>query len=309
VADDTRLAKLGEGVRAWNSWRRENPEIRPDLSGSDLSGEQGTGPIEKDFNNINLSDTNLRNCELWCIDFTGADLRRANLQGADLADEDPAGASDLDLFPAANMNYAELREADLSGADLGDVSLIGARLNVAKLRRTILRRANLVDAHLAGADLTDADLGMGDVIVQHGAVLGRTILGEVDLRTVKGLADVYHRAPSILSTSTLAQSSGNLPASFLRECGLADWEIENAKLYAPALTPFEIAEIQTQVFTLRAAAPIQISSVFIGPLRHQIEKYNILDFSGWKDRRVFERQLNKLLAGLVLWYSSRVTPA
>ena len=39
-------------------------------------------------------------------------------------------------------------------------------------------------------------------------------------------------------------------------------------------------------------------------LRRQIEKYNILDFSGWEDDGTFVRQWIKLLAGLNLFYQS-----
>jgi uncharacterized protein YjbI with pentapeptide repeats len=39
-----------------------------------------------------------------------------------------------------------------------------------------------------------------------------------------------------------------------------------------------------------------------GPLKRQIEKYRILDFSGWRDVAIFERQFAKLLDGLKLFY-------
>ena len=37
-------------------------------------------------------------------------------------------------------------------------------------------------------------------------------------------------------------------------------------------------------------------------LRRQIEKYNILDFSQWKDEEVFKRQFSRLLDGLDIYY-------
>jgi hypothetical protein len=36
MANDEHVAKLKQGVEAWNAWRRENPDIRPELSGADL---------------------------------------------------------------------------------------------------------------------------------------------------------------------------------------------------------------------------------------------------------------------------------
>ncbi|MGD0073319.1 MAG: ion channel [Candidatus Binataceae bacterium] len=53
MANPEHLAKLKEGVEAWNKWRKENPEIDPELDDADLQG---------------------------------ADLSVANLQGANLAD-------------------------------------------------------------------------------------------------------------------------------------------------------------------------------------------------------------------------------
>ena len=36
MANDEHVALLKQGVAAWNAWRDENPDIRPDLSGADL---------------------------------------------------------------------------------------------------------------------------------------------------------------------------------------------------------------------------------------------------------------------------------
>jgi hypothetical protein len=39
-------------------------------------------------------------------------------------------------------------------------------------------------------------------------------------------------------------------------------------------------------------------------LREQIEKKNILDFSGWEDRYLFDRMYRRLVEGLDLYYRS-----
>jgi len=44
----------------------------------------------------------------------------------------------------------------------------------------------------------------------------------VDLRGVKGLERVVHRAPSGITTSTLERSQGDIPEAFLRGVGLSD---------------------------------------------------------------------------------------
>ena len=36
MANKKHVARLKQGVEAWNQWRRENPKIRPDLSRAGL---------------------------------------------------------------------------------------------------------------------------------------------------------------------------------------------------------------------------------------------------------------------------------
>ncbi|ECJ4451343.1 pentapeptide repeat-containing protein [Salmonella enterica subsp. enterica] len=87
-----------------------------------------------------------------------ADLRGANLRGANLRDADLCGANlrDADLRDAY-LCGAYLRDADLCGADLRDAYLCGAYLRDADLCGADLRGANLCDAYLP--DLTFVILG------------------------------------------------------------------------------------------------------------------------------------------------------
>ena len=36
MANEEHLKMLGQGVEAWNQWRKANPDIRPGLSGAHL---------------------------------------------------------------------------------------------------------------------------------------------------------------------------------------------------------------------------------------------------------------------------------
>ncbi len=63
-----------EGVSAWNKWRDENPDIRPDLRESILPG--------LDLSGADLSAANL----------SGAGLSRANLSGANLSVHEITGS-------------------------------------------------------------------------------------------------------------------------------------------------------------------------------------------------------------------------
>ena len=89
------------------------------------------------------------------LDLSHADLRRANLTGAQLQ-----GA----LLYHSRLQRATLLDADLQGAqlilaDLEDAALAGAQLQGADLTRANLRDADLRDANLRGADLSEVELG------------------------------------------------------------------------------------------------------------------------------------------------------
>src|SRR5207344_2362243 len=73
MANDEHVALLKQGVDAWNAWREENPDIRPDLSGADLGG-------------ANLGGANLSGADLSGADLTGA---RAYIDRSDWHLSDP----------------------------------------------------------------------------------------------------------------------------------------------------------------------------------------------------------------------------
>ncbi len=156
MANPEHLAKLKEGVEAWNKWREENPDVKPDLKGADLS--------DADLFKANLCGANLRGANL-----SGRDLRGANLIAAYLGEANLSRT----ILIAANLTEANLRQADLSEADLS-----GANLRRANLSYANFRRANLSDADLGRANLTMANLG--DVYLD-GADLSEADLDEADL--------------------------------------------------------------------------------------------------------------------------------
>ena len=79
MADAEQYRVLMQGVAAWNPWRRERPELQPDLVGADLAG-------------ADLQGLDLHEALLWGADLQGARTRAANLEGAEL-DANAAAAS------------------------------------------------------------------------------------------------------------------------------------------------------------------------------------------------------------------------
>lgn len=93
--------------------------------------------------------TDLRGANLWNAYLSKADLRGANLRGADLRN--------ANLWNAY-LKWADLRGAYLNKADLRGADLKGAGLNKADLSNADLSWAYLGEADLRGADLRNADL-------------------------------------------------------------------------------------------------------------------------------------------------------
>jgi hypothetical protein len=146
MANPEHLAKLNEGVKAWNAWRSENPEICPELDCGD-------------FNDSNLFYINLSGAVLSCVDLSGANLDGANLTDANLQ--------------RANLIYANLSGANLDGANLTGVILYESIFIDTDLRdvkgldkcihegpstidhRTILKSGNIPEVFLRGCGLPD----------------------------------------------------------------------------------------------------------------------------------------------------------
>src|SRR5216684_3523326 len=76
MANEEYLAKLEEGVEAWNQWREENPLLQPDLKGANLNFTQLQG--------VHLDSAQLQGALLWVAQLQGASLLGTQLQGVDL---------------------------------------------------------------------------------------------------------------------------------------------------------------------------------------------------------------------------------
>lgn len=132
MANLEHVAILKRGPESWNEWRRENPDVVPDLRVAHLRGAK--------LGNIDLSGALLSIAILHSADLSGA-----NLRGADLS--------------SANLEKVLLVGADLEGADLRGTKFTGGDLRRANLSGVDLRSGVLYNANLEGTDLSGADLG------------------------------------------------------------------------------------------------------------------------------------------------------
>ena len=281
MANEEQLSILKQGVDVWNKWRKENREATIDLEGVNIREAYGNNIRKPDLEKINFHNANLRKADfggsflnqayLFRANLSEADLSTANLANADLSQSNlslaklnaaniwGANLSKANLQNAylvgANFAFANLSDADLGGADLGDAIFTGANLNKANLRRARFLFGYLDKADLREANLAECRIGT--------TTINATIFGALDLSQAIDLDKVFHGGPSYISTDVFALSKGQIPKSFLRGCGLSDWEIEQVKLYNPDLSNDEISQIQYKTYELRAAQAIQISPLFI----------------------------------------------
>lgn len=125
MANPEHVAKLREGVAAWNAWRARDPGVRPNLADADLS------------------DLNLAHIDLSRADAVRANLSRTVLAGAVL--------KWTDLF-RANLEGATLENAIALGANFQDAALSGANLG-AVLTRVSFNGPSFGSAKFHGATL------------------------------------------------------------------------------------------------------------------------------------------------------------
>jgi len=134
----------------------------------------------------------------------------------------------------ANLSHADLSHTDLSHTDLSAANLYGVYFYGANLIRASLSSANLSTADLDHAELHYADLTNANL---NGANFSKsfmmwTVLGELDLRFVKGLETVIHEGPSHLAINTVYLSHGEIPEVFVRGTGAPDSFIEHLRSLA-----------------------------------------------------------------------------
>ena len=279
MANKKHLRILRRGVKKWNTWRKAQTGLIPDLTDADLSGIKLLGRVN--LWKARLDRAILTNASLGSANLASARMGGARLEGANL---------ELARFTSAQLDRANLDGAHLEGAilvsaNLSDASLDRARLYAARLDKAILTGASLIGAGLTGVSLSGARLDRARL---NRALLRETAFVDVDLSNVQGLESVRHWGPSIIDSRTLARFKGKpVPVAFLRGCGLSDWEIEAAKLHAPWLSPAELSDVTSKIrhFRSRIRQPMSFYSCFIS-YSHQDRKFARRIYAGLRSKGI-----------------------
>ena len=187
MANQEQVKLLKKSAKAWNKWRKKNPQIEIDLSEALLNG-------------ANLHEANLN----------GACLNEALLSGA--------------ILTGANLSRANLRESWLNGADLSEALLSGANFDRAELiganlRKADLSKANLSEAILGNTIFVQIDLSQtfGIDSVQHASP---SIIGTDAIKLSKGeIPEVFLRGCGL--------SDWEIESAKLYKPGLSNQEIIN----------------------------------------------------------------------------------
>ena len=168
-ASSRHLAILKKGKRAWNKWRDKNPNVIPQLSGVNLSGE-----ISRDLSEYNLNYANLARVSGSSISFENAQLASANFEGAELDNTVFSGA----YLAGANLKNIKLDSAWLMNADLERANLQEANLRFANFENANMYMANLNNAEGIKVNFAKAFLKKANL---NGIILVNSIFNEANL--------------------------------------------------------------------------------------------------------------------------------
>lgn len=308
MADEAHLEIIGQGGLAWNQWRLENPQIVPnlsrlnfsgnfsgiDFSEADLSGANFTGA--KNLKEANLSDANLSDANLSGIDFSGA-----GLSGLDLTKADLSGS----YLGEANLNEANLSEADFSGADLGKVRLAGVILHGAKhLKKANFRAADFRKSDLSGADLREIDFSGLDLtkVDLRGANLSDANLYKANLSNANLSNANLNRAENL---DTTLLSGVNLSGADLRTVNLRGVSLRGVDLRGADLRGANLTEANLYRADLRMAdvSGAYLSKTNLSEARCEQAKFSDADLTL---ARLLDANLNgATLTGARLWETQR----
>lgn len=231
MAKEQHLTILKQGVETWNGWRKQCPQLQPDLSNADLTSAYLS---DADLGYANLTSANLGSAALSSANLSHAILKRTTLSRADLSNADLSSAN----LSVADLTGANLTSAKLTNTQLSGAYLSGTYLTNARLSNTNLSGADLTSTKLSGADLSGANLSsanLSDAYLSR-ANLSHTNLSGADFsRANLAAANLSHAdlSGAYLSNAYLHEvnlSAASLVGAYLRAANLSHANLSHANL-------------------------------------------------------------------------------
>ncbi len=240
--DPDHMARLAQGVEAWNRWRIEAPEVRPRLGGADLQCRYLAGI---DLHDADLLDTLLCDADLTGATLAGARIERTLFSGARFGAADLRGACGYSarfvgcdlrqcLFGGGGFFEALFWDADLRGCDLRHCNFRGAVFDRALLADADLRGCTLDEvrwfetraerARLDGASMQMATLSGASLAGLHAA--GIDLSGSRIVASDLDGADLRGANLQLAGLVNVRLSKADLSGS--RVFGVAAWHLDSA---------------------------------------------------------------------------------
>ena len=280
MANPEHLAKLEEGVEAWNKWREENPDIRePDLREAILRGAYLTGAI---LSGANLSRAYLSGARCIGTGFNDVDL--STVKGLEKVHHLGPSSVGIDTLYAAKASKGKIPAEFLRGCGVPDVfidyipSLVG-ELQPVQFYSCFISYSQQDDdfAQRLNSRLRDEHL--------------RVWFAPEDIRGGKKLHEQIDSAIRIHDKLLIVLSEYSLKSKWvmdeLRRAWKAQQEQGKRKLFPVRLIEWNALK-DWEFF----------HSVTVTDLAEEVLSYYIPDFSNWKDHDSFETEFGKLLDAL-----------
>ncbi len=145
MANPEHVEILKQGVEAWNQWRKDNPDIEPDLSEHEISPANFGATCFPSVQDLMESEDDISNFNLnGMTDLEGINLENSNLAGT--------------KFYEVNLNHSNLRNTVLVNAEIMNSEMIRAKLDFANCNEIMIERTNMARADLMGADFIRAEI-------------------------------------------------------------------------------------------------------------------------------------------------------
>lgn len=270
---DTYLKIIRKGVKAWNSWRKNNPSESPILDGITLLDLDLSGI---DFSGLSLKRTIINRCNLSSANLISANFTQANLQANNFSNT---------RMIAVKLNQADLSDSEIEGANMLTASIEGACLHGLDfrnhdLRSLRLRGVSFSKANLSGQNLSNTDLSYTD--------LSQCILNDVNFKGANfSHANLTKTKFFNCDIRGCHFRQANLENANLRRCELTNVNFEDANL---CNTDFRESDIIDTDFS---RADITGTLLWKAQCRSWILKHLKCDFAYWDEQGKEKTYYNK----------------